>query len=153
MNWGVPVAWLTVFPDMEDRKVPAILLFGSFAWTVLYDTIYACQDRKDDVKAGVNSTAVLFGARMKELSSLFAAVFVASLFCAGVYNGQGSAYFLISVAGAFLHCSWQLISLNTNDQKDCLNKFVANHHTGYIVWFGLLVDYAARASTRKMAPF
>ena len=78
------------------------------------------------MKAGVNSTAVLFGERMKEMSSLFAVIFVTFLCCAGVYNGQGALYFSVSVGGTILHCLWQLITLNPNDQKDCLNKFVVS---------------------------
>jgi len=142
MNWGVPVAWLTVLQRSLDRRVPLLLFVGAFAWTILYDTIYACQDRKDDVKAGVKSTAVLFGSRVKEISVLFAVLFVAGLYYAGVYNHQGQLYYLVSVGGAALHCTWQLFSFNPEDHKDCLNKFIANHHIGYIVWVGQLLDYA-----------
>jgi len=153
MNWGIPVAWLTVFPAMADRRVPGLLFLGSLSWTILYDTIYACQDRKDDVKAGVNSTAVLFGSRVKEITSAFAGLFVACLYYAGIYNQQGLPYFLISVGGASLHCSWQLITLNPDDEKDCLNKFVANHLTGYIVWLGLMLDYMFKVVAVNVANF
>ena len=42
---------------------PRVLLYASgIAWTIFYDTIYAHQDKEDDVLIGVKSTARLFGA-------------------------------------------------------------------------------------------
>lgn len=142
MNWGVPVAWITVFNHLINREVPILLFISSFAWTLIYDTIYACQDRKDDVKVGVNSTAVLFGNHVKEILALFTILFIAGLLFAGIYNDQGFYFFLISVGGSAMHCLWQLITLNPDNDKDCLNKFIANHNIGYIIWMGQLLDYA-----------
>jgi len=90
----------------------------------------------------VKSTAVLFGHRVKEMTSLFAMLFIAGLVSAGVYNGQGIFFFVVSVGGSTLHCLWQLITLNPDDNKDCFNKFIANHNMGYIIWLGQLLDYA-----------
>jgi hypothetical protein len=49
---------LSIFP------VPLILR-NHHSWTIVYNTIYACQDRDDDVAAEVKSTAVLFGSHMR----------------------------------------------------------------------------------------
>ena len=38
-----------------------LLYFACVIWTLGYDTIYAYQDREDDIKQNVKSTAVLFG--------------------------------------------------------------------------------------------
>jgi 4-hydroxybenzoate polyprenyltransferase len=42
-------------------KSTAALTAAVVLWMVIYDTIYAFQDRADDVKIGLKSTAVLFG--------------------------------------------------------------------------------------------
>ncbi len=43
MNWGLPTAWLMAAPA-DIGSVPMwALTFGTFCWTILYDTIYACQ--------------------------------------------------------------------------------------------------------------
>jgi UbiA prenyltransferase family len=40
----------------------ALPLYGAgVAWTLVYDTIYAHQDAKDDLKVGIRSTALRFG--------------------------------------------------------------------------------------------
>ena len=79
------------------------------------------------MNAGVKSTAVLFGNKVKEISSLFATLFVVALFYAGLRNGQGVSFFVVSVGGAIVHCLWQLSTLNPDDDKDCLNKFIVGY--------------------------
>jgi 4-hydroxybenzoate polyprenyltransferase len=61
-SWSIPMAF-----SAETGAVPRVawLLFIAAAlWTVVYDTIYAMVDRADDLRAGVRSTATLFGAHL-----------------------------------------------------------------------------------------
>jgi 4-hydroxybenzoate polyprenyltransferase len=94
------------------------------SWTIIYDTIYACQDREDDAKAGLKSTAVLFGSHVRVILSFFAMAFIICLIAAGIANRQGLWYFLLSVGGAALHLMWQLYSVTFEDEKDCWKKFL-----------------------------
>ena len=58
-NWGALVGWAAV---MGNVGIPALLLYaGSVLWTIGYDTIYAHQDREDDLLLGLRSTAIRFG--------------------------------------------------------------------------------------------
>lgn len=58
-SWSIPMAYTAVgiTPDLTCW----LLYFANLAWTVAYDTQYAMTDRADDLKAGVKSTAILFG--------------------------------------------------------------------------------------------
>jgi 4-hydroxybenzoate polyprenyltransferase len=112
------------------------------------------------VKAGVKSTAILFGSYVKEILAVFALAFLACMYYAGVRNQQGLAFFLVSVGGGALHFAWQLLSLDVEKPEDCWNKFMAsffsglgckptyapqaNHNIGYLIWAGMLLDYAAK---------
>lgn len=140
MNWGLPTAWLIVAPG-DIKSVPMyILTFGTICWTIVYDTIYACQDRRDDVKAGVKSTALLFADWVKPILTVFATVFVATLTYAGMSTGHGWTYFALSVGGCAAHLVWQLLTLDVDSPEDCWSKFNSNGYLGYIVTIGLLVD-------------
>jgi hypothetical protein len=44
-------AWPVVLP----------LYAAAVSWTVVYDTLYAHQDKKDDARLGLRSTALTFG--------------------------------------------------------------------------------------------
>jgi 4-hydroxybenzoate polyprenyltransferase len=81
------------------------------------------QDKADDVRAGVKSTALLFGSWIKPILALFAFAFIFLLAVSGYLNGNGAAYFLISVGGSLLHFLWQLVTLRVNDPRDCWQKF------------------------------
>ncbi|EJD42199.1 UbiA prenyltransferase [Auricularia subglabra TFB-10046 SS5] len=140
MNWGLPTAWLMAAPQDVKSEAMWVLTFGTFCWTILYDTIYALQDKKDDAQAGVKSTALLFGSYVRPILALFGAAFVATLAYAGVSTGQNELYFTITVAGTAAHVAWQLITLNVNDPSDCFDKFVANGNLGYIVTAGMLAS-------------
>ena len=94
-----------------------------FSWTIVYDTIYGCQDREDDAKVGVGSTALLFGNRVGPILVGFAAVFVLCLVVAGMFNGQTAVYYTVSCGGATAHLTWQLVTWDVNDVGSCREKF------------------------------
>ncbi|KAI0946644.1 hypothetical protein AcW1_010058 [Taiwanofungus camphoratus] len=122
MNWGLIVAWVAVMDSMNWNVVP-VLFFGAWGWTIVYDTIYACQDKQDDVKAGIKSTALLFGNYVRPILSLFATQVVVCFAYAGHANGQGPMFFVISVMGTAAHFAWQLFTVNIDDVTDCWRKF------------------------------
>lgn len=51
MNWGLPTAWLMAAPHDLDSDAMWALTFGTFCWTILYDTIYALQVRSASPRA------------------------------------------------------------------------------------------------------
>ena len=58
-NWGALLGWAAATGRIDP---PALWLYaGGIAWTMVYDTIYAHQDKEDDALIGVRSTALLFG--------------------------------------------------------------------------------------------
>lgn len=63
-NWGCMLGYSAIHGSCDwDLVLP--LYVSGWAWTMIYDTIYAHQDRDDDIVVGVKSTAVLFGDNTK----------------------------------------------------------------------------------------
>ncbi|KAL4250243.1 UbiA prenyltransferase family protein [Abortiporus biennis] len=60
INWGFPTAWMMIMGTTRLQMV-SIFMLGMICWTIVYDTMYALQDREDDIQVGIKSTAVLFG--------------------------------------------------------------------------------------------
>ncbi|MCO5610086.1 hypothetical protein L7F22_064321 [Adiantum nelumboides] len=52
-NWGALLGWAAVRGSIDVSIVGPLYLAG-ICWTLVYDTIYAHQDKYDDVKVGVN---------------------------------------------------------------------------------------------------
>jgi 4-hydroxybenzoate polyprenyltransferase len=138
-NWGIPVGYAAA----EGSFWPAaIALYAAgFFWTLGYDTIYAHQDKADDIKIGVKSTALRLGARSPVWIGGF---FAATLVLAGVAGHSiGIAWpFWIGIAGCAAHFGWQLMRLQIDEPAICLKLFRANAQLGWIMLLGLL---AARA--------
>jgi 4-hydroxybenzoate polyprenyltransferase len=85
----------------------------------------------DDVKAGVKSSALLFGRqRMKLALSVFAFMSIAGWAFAGYQNGQGPAFYFVSILCPIFHFTWQITSLRIESPKDCLSKFVVRYLIG-----------------------
>jgi len=83
------------------------------------DTVYACQDIKDDLKAGVRSTAILFGSWIRPLLVGCGLTFVGSLILVGSFNNQAWPYFVISVGGSLIHLVWQFMTVDLDDPSSC----------------------------------
>ncbi|KAG6817819.1 hypothetical protein H0H87_003227 [Tephrocybe sp. NHM501043] len=140
INIGISMAWATTTATIPANSL--VLSAGCFFWTLWYDTIYACQDKKDDVQAGVKSTALLFGSRVKQILAVFGMVFMTALTISGIMNGQSLAFFLLSVLGGSLHMIWQLYSVDVDSPKSCWRTFEINgFYFGAVIEMGLLLDY------------
>jgi 4-hydroxybenzoate polyprenyltransferase len=87
-----------------------------------YDTIYASQDRKEDIIMGVKSTAVLLDNLVRPFSVACTTLLVASLFYAGIINEQTPIFFVLGVGGTAMHLLFQHMSLDLGSPESCESK-------------------------------
>ena len=129
-NWGALVGWAAVTGGLE---APAVLLYAAgLLWTMGYDTIYAHQDKEDDVLVGVKSTALKFGDATRPWLAAFYGGTITLLAAAGMHAALHPIYFAgLAVAG--LHLTWQVRSLDLDNAKVCLARFKSNRDFGLIV--------------------
>jgi adenylosuccinate synthase len=109
-----------------------ILYIGCISWTLGYDTIYAHQDKKDDVLIGIKSTALKFGDNTKKYLQLFYNILLLSLFICGK-TAHLSGWYYYGFPLMILQLYWQINTLNLNNEIDCLKKFKSNIYFGFIV--------------------
>ncbi len=135
-NWGALMGWTAARGTLD---LPALLLYGAgILWTLGYDTIYAHQDKDDDARIGVKSTALRFGAATGQWLSFFYAgtiVLIAAAVLAAGWSVGLALLIAVLVAG---HCLWQLVWLRINDPAQCLVLFRANRFIGWLVLIPLL---------------
>ncbi len=133
-NWGAIMGYAAATGQVTAA---AVALYGAgIAWTLVYDTIYAHQDKEDDALIGVRSTALLFGARTKRWLGLFGLAMLALLALTISLAGLGRVAWL-AVAGVALHLLWQIVIVDIDSPADCLRKFRANRWLGWIVFAGI----------------
>ena len=139
-NYGALLGWAAV---QGGIGWPAGLLYAAgIAWTLGYDTIYAHQDKEDDLAIGVKSSALALGARTRPWLMVFYAAAVAGLAGAGVAAEVAWPYY-VGVALAALLLGWQALRVQIESPSDCLAKFKANSWVGLLIFAGIV---AARGS-------
>ena len=102
------------------------------------DTIYACQDRRDDVKVGVKSTARLFGSRAPVMVGLF---YVLALigWSAAIWQVRPDWFALVALVPAAAHLTSQAFRADPANGDLALRLFRSNRFTGLLIYLAMLV--------------
>ena len=90
---------------------------------VIYDAVYAHQDLKDDLKAGVKSVAVAWRDHTKSILCLLSIVEVGLLGAAGYLFGMGFFYHAAAVAGTAGVLGTMIRKVNFHSSDSCWNWF------------------------------
>jgi len=139
-SYGALMGWPAAFGRLDW---PALVLYaGSISWVIGYDTIYAHQDREDDLLIGIKSTALLFAENTRPMLALFYAGAVVLIGIAG-FTAGGGPIFLLGLAGFAAHLAWQVRRLNVDDSAHCLMLFKSNRDAGLILFAAMLADAVA----------
>lgn len=136
-NWGALVGWSSL---LHSLAAPALLLYvGCVAWTIGYDTIYAHQDKEDDLMLGLKSTALHFGeATPAWVGGFYLAALVLWSIAAFLAGAHLVAFVALVAIG--LHFAWQVAGLDTDDAENCLLRFRSNRDVGIMLLAGLMLD-------------
>jgi 4-hydroxybenzoate polyprenyltransferase len=135
-SWGALVGWPAVTGSFE---LPALLLwFGSIAWVVGYDTLYAIQDMEDDALVGVKSSARRLGSKAPLGVGIFSAIALA-LWGAALWSVRPDWLALLALAPAAIHLANQALRANPADGELALRLFRSNRTCGLLVFVAMLV--------------
>lgn len=136
-NWGALIGWTAVTGFLN---VPAVFLYvGGIFWTLGYDTIYAHQDKEEDILIGVRSSAVILGNKTPLVILIFYSFTVLCTITAGLLSGLGKI-FCTGIGLASLILIWQVVTLDVNNKVNCLKKFHANSWYGFLVLGAITAD-------------
>jgi 4-hydroxybenzoate polyprenyltransferase len=122
-NLGAIIAGIESFGQIN---LPTLMIyFGSIFWTLGYDTIYALQDKEDDIKAGIKSTALKFGSKVKFFCGLFFALTSLFFLLAGYFQGLNLGFYL-GFSLVLAHFFWQISTLDIDNRKSAFTRFNSN---------------------------
>jgi 4-hydroxybenzoate polyprenyltransferase len=141
-SWGALVGW----PAVTGQLSPTIFLmwFGSIAWVVGYDTLYAIQDKEDDALVGVKSSALRLGRKAPLGIGIFYLIAV-TLWGAAIWTVRPEALALLALAPAAIHLASQALRADPDNGDLALRLFRSNRMCGLLVFLGMLaVGLSAR---------
>lgn len=130
-NWGALVGWTAV---QGTTSLPHILplYVSGVCWTLTYDTIYAYQDREDDVRVGVKSTARALGDRPQVPLTVISMGMVSGL-CASGYMAELSLPFYCGVGLVEAQLLWQIWTMEAGNRSNLWSRFSSNGLVGGLV--------------------
>jgi 4-hydroxybenzoate polyprenyltransferase len=138
-GWGTIMAWTASRGHIET---PAWCLFAATVfWAIGYDTIYALQDREDDRRIGVKSSALLFGSATW---IAVGAVFCAMLMLLGLagWLAQIGWIYYTAVAAVGAWCLRQALQLRQDiSTPTAFHMFRQHVWVGAAVFIGMIAGF------------
>jgi len=142
-NWGALLGFSAVAGEIRAESV--LLYAAGFFWTLIYDTIYAHQDKADDLLVGAKSLALRLGDATIPWLVSFCGATVVLMAGAGYAAGLGWIYYLL-LGLALAQLTWQALRVAIDDPQDCLAKFRSNRLFGWLVLAALVAGQATRTA-------
>ena len=138
-GWAVPMVFAA-----QTGETPRLawLVFGvALVWAVIYDTFYAMVDRKDDLKVGVKSTAILFGDVDLFVIAGLQFLMLVGLVLIGLLAELGF-WFYAAVAISACLMAYHLWLARDRQPAGCFAAFLHNHLIGLVIFVGIVLHYS-----------
>lgn len=133
---------LMAFTALESNEwfIAALLFIANIIWTVAYDTEYAMADREDDLKIGLQSTAIFFGRFDKLIIALLQLVVIGLLaWVLYILTADWIAWAALGVSVLlFMYQQWMI---RHREPMKCFQAFLHNHYVGMVFAIGLALHY------------
>ena len=134
LAWGfaVLISWSAVTANITSETW---LLWGAtVSWTLGFDTVYALSDREDDLKVGINSSAILFGKYTPEAIGVFYLITTILMIYLGIKTAL-QPIFWVSIAISIGGWIWQYFQL----RQPNIPRPLYGRMFGQNVWFGFIL--------------
>jgi 4-hydroxybenzoate polyprenyltransferase len=137
-GWAIPMAYAAHERALSWEVWWLYLI--TILWAVIYDTMYAMVDREDDLRAGVKSTAILFGQFDRAIIGLLQLTVILLWYALALYLQLSSIFYLFLLLGVsnFLY---QQILIRDGAPENCFKAFLIAHWFGAVIFVGLLLGY------------
>lgn len=134
-NIGILMGWLCLGHPFSP--IPFLFYGGAILWTIGYDTIYAFQDKEDDLLAGIKSSAIVVASAPRIFLGFTYGVTL-TLWTIGGITAQLKTPYWIFLGFIMMHFLWQIFSLKENNGRNCLKRFESNAQIGIFLFLGIV---------------
>ena len=140
-SFGIPMAFAAV-----RGEVPPLawgLLLANAFWVLAYDTEYAMVDRDDDLRIGIQTSAITLGRWDVAAILVFYALHLV-LWGALVWPLAGGPWFALALAVAAAQVAWHALLIRDRSRDGCFRAFRLNHWLGATLFAGVVLQLALR---------
>ena len=134
-SFGIPMAFSAV-----QGNVPLlawVLLLGNLFWVLAYDTEYAMVDRNDDLRIGIQTSAITLGRWDVAAVMLFYTLYLLAWGLAVAPRVAGWAWG-VGLAAAAVQVLWHFWLIRGRTREGCFHAFRVNHWVGFALFAGIV---------------
>jgi 4-hydroxybenzoate polyprenyltransferase len=145
-SFGIPMAFSAVLGGTAwnvaaiGAAVPWhawVLLALNLFWVLAYDTEYAMVDRDDDLKIGIQTSAITLGRADVAAVMAFYAIYLVGWGVLVDMLGVPRLAWLGVLAGG-LQAAWHYTLIRDRSRDGCFRAFRLNHWVGFAVFAGVV---------------
>jgi 4-hydroxybenzoate polyprenyltransferase len=114
-----------------------LLYIATVFWTIGYDTIYAHQDKLDDQKIGIKSSAITFGIYNKEIISICYILFFLFIITIAIIQGFNILFLALFTVTAIVTI-FIIKEIDLDNNKQCAQFFIKNNILGTVIALQIL---------------
>jgi 4-hydroxybenzoate polyprenyltransferase len=140
-SFGVPMAYAA-----QRGELPAVawvMMAATLFWILAYDTEYAMADRDDDLRIGLNSSAILLGRYDVRAVMVFHGAFLGIMAAIGVWERLGPVYY-VGLLGAGALAAYQYRLIKDRGRDGCFRAFLNNGWMGAVIFVCVAADLVLR---------
>lgn len=137
-GFGIPMAFAAVTQHIP--MLAWLLMLANICWSIAYDTAYAMVDRDDDLKIGIQSSAIFFG-RYDVFAIMLFYVLMLLIFLYIGYQQQFGLYYYLGIVVAAALIIWQYTMIKGRSKSLCFKAFLANNWIGLVLFLALLAAF------------
>jgi len=136
-SMSIPMAFAAT--NGEISSAAWLLYIANLLWVLAYDTLYGMVDKKDDLKVGIKSTAILFGEADLQIIATIQAFFIFGMLLIGS-RFELNHWYYIGLAAASALIVWQLFHCRRREPSKCFTAFINNNWVGACIFCGILLS-------------
>jgi 4-hydroxybenzoate polyprenyltransferase len=139
-GFGIPMAFAAL-----KNEIPPLawwLLVANVFWTIAYDTEYAMVDKEDDLKIGIKTSAITFGAYDVIAVMICYAAFIGMMAVVGLALNLNWFYF-IGLAVASMIAVYHYSLIKNRERAHCFKAFLHNTWMGAAIFVGTALAFSS----------
>ena len=135
---GIPMAYAAVGSGVAVDAW--LMVLGNLFWVLAYDTEYAMVDRDDDLRIGIQTSAITLGRWDVPAIMLFYVAYLGiwSWVVLGAHRVQ-AVWWGLALAGAAAQVAWHYRLIRERTRDGCFKAFRENHWLGLTLFAGIVL--------------
>ena len=136
-NWGIFIAWTSTGSNYPFKSI-LILYFSTVLWTIVYDTIYATQDEKDDRNLNLYSSTMIIKKQRPILLAIIGFIQFSLLIVFGFIMKLNILFFII-ISSISLRYIYDIIYIWSDNSSKSGDFFKRNNYYGFLILLSIII--------------